>query len=94
MIDQLFKKNFEKLYNFWANKLFVKAKNKIVKANFIFAKTFLGLFVIFIPFDVIQTTEGRKNLGSTKWMLLRFFANAQNDKMFKLSFAPKFGQNL
>jgi len=35
-----------------------------------------------IPFGVIQTTEGRKNLGSINFMFPRFFANALNDKMF------------
>jgi hypothetical protein len=29
---------------------------------------------------VIQTTEGRKNLDSIKWMLPRFFRFALNDK--------------
>ena len=37
------------------------------------------------PFFVIQTTEGRKNLESTKWVLPRFFvANAPlNDNSYQ-----------
>ena len=41
--------------------------------------------------NVIQSEA--KNLEYIHFMLSRFFANALNDKMFKLSFAPKFGQN-
>ena len=43
---------------------------------------------------VIQTTEGRKNLGNIKWLLSRFFAFAQNDTIYFLesrknyTFAP------
>ena len=40
-------------------------------------------FVKSLPFLVIQTTEGRKNLDGIKWMYPRFFAtlrSALNDK--------------
>ena len=35
------------------------------------------------PLDVIQTTEGRKNLGNIKWVSPRFFANALNDRLLQ-----------
>ncbi len=35
-----------------------------------------------IPSHVIQTTEGRKNLGIIHFMLSRFFVNAQNDNLY------------
>ena len=42
---------------------------------------------------VIQTTEGRKNLVYIHFTLSRFFANALNDKCFRLFSSPKLVQN-
>ena len=43
---------------------------------------------------VIQTTEGRKNLVYIHFTLSRFFANALNDKCFRIFSSPKLVQNL
>ena len=42
---------------------------------------------------VFQTTEGRKNLGSIHFVLLRFLANILNDKYFSILLAPKLTQS-
>ena len=47
-----------------------------------FRGNFYHYFGLKSPSHVIQTTEGRKNLGSIHFVLPRFFANALNDKMF------------
>jgi len=53
----------------------------VIRLSAIIIILFIVLFILVIlltchpEHTVIQTTEGRKNLGSIKWMFPRFFAS-------------------